>query len=151
MLFLYSALSKNCRLALVSLVGTECFAVLWVVVGLLWDLASSVGTERRSMGVLPVVRLVQVVSLSVGTELRPMGMASVVTFSCPVLVSCTLLPWSLAPVGTDCRMSVWGYGLGLLGFFLHGERGGVGGGGLSEGLPMYSLGAYVSVYSYLFV
>ena len=132
-------------------VGTECFAVLWVVVGLVWDLASSVGTERRSMGVLPVVRLVQVVSLSVGTELRPMGMASVVTFSCPVLVSCTLLPWSLAPVGTDCCVSVWGKGLGLLGFFLHGERGGVGGGGLSEGLPRYSLRAYVSSYWYLFV
>ena len=95
MLFLYSALSKNCRLALVSLVGTECFAVLWLVVGLVWDLASSVGTERRSLGVLPVVGLVWVVALSVGTELRPTGMASVVTFSCPVSERDTLLPWSL--------------------------------------------------------
>ena len=149
-------------------VGTECFAILRLIVGLVGFSASSVGTERRSLGIVGLLRIsvlsvgterhfmgvVQVlcfVARSVGTEPRSAGSVSANIFNCPSSVSSTLLSGSLAPVGTDCCDDEWGKGLGLLGFFLFGERGGVGGGGLSEGLPRYSLGAYVSLYSYLFV
>ena len=98
-------------------VGTECFAFLRLVVGLVGFLVSSVGTERFSFGRVGLL-LIFVLSVgterhlmgvelgmccvagSVGTEPRSPGSVSANILICPSSVSSTFLPGSLAPVGT---------------------------------------------------